>query len=157
MAQSKKNDTALLINYTPPQAINIEKLVLGALMIDSRAFDLIGDRIQPNFFYDKKHEKIYKAIQRLAYNGKPIDFATVDEQLKKEDDAKIDISYLFELISNVASSVNIEYHADILTDKYKARELISLGSKLVAQANDDNNDIEEVTKDAENKLFELFG
>ena len=75
-------DTSL--GYLPPQYVEVEKRVLGALMIDVDAFTVVSELVRPETFYDPKHQKIFHAIQQLNIMEVPVDFVSVIEQLKKE-------------------------------------------------------------------------
>ena len=157
MAQykTKKDNFDVSLNRVPPQAVEVEKVVLGALMIDNEAFNLIGDDLKPEYFYDKRNEKVFCAIQELVHKGVSIDFITVSQQLKKDGENEVDELYLIDLTSNVASSAHVETHAEILRQQYKRRALINIGSILTTRAYDQSNDIEQVTQEAEKDLFEL--
>ena len=154
--KNKKEIIDLSLGHIPPNAVEVEKVVLGALMIDSNAFNLVGDELISDFFYDKKNKTIFCAIQKLKNKGEAIDFLTVFDQLKKdgENDETYKM-YVYDLTCMVASSAHIETHTAILKEKYKARELISIGGNLATFAYDANNDIDQITQEAEKKLFEL--
>ena len=163
MAETKKTRKPLstpidsTYGHLQPQALDIEKVVLGALMIDKDAFSVISEIIRPETFYDPKHQKIYNAVQTLNMNEHPVDIMTVTDQLKKEGtlDAVGGAAYIVELSSNVASSANIEYHARILAQKFLARQLISFASVIETKAFDETIDVEELMQEAEGSLFEL--
>ena len=163
MAETKKTRKPLstpidsTYGHLQPQALDIEKVVLGALMIDKDAFSVISEIIRPETFYDPKHQKIYNAVQTLNMNEHPVDIMTVTDQLKKDGtlDAVGGAAYIVELSSNVASSANIEYHARILAQKFLARQLISFASVIETKAFDETIDVEELMQEAEGSLFEL--
>ena len=148
-------DTTL--GHMPPQSIEIEKLVLGALMIDVDAFSVVSELLTPETFYDPRHQKIYHAIQQLNFNEQPVDMMTVIEQLKRDGsyEAVGAPMYIIDLTSAVASSANSEYHSHILVQKYTARQLISYASNVQTEAFDEGNDVDEVMQKAEGKLFEI--
>ena len=75
--------------HLQPQALDIEKVVLGALMIDSDAFTVVSELIRPETFYDPRHQKIYGAIQSLNLHEKPVDIMTVAEELKRSGDLAV--------------------------------------------------------------------
>ena len=91
--------------HLQPQALDIEKVVLGALMIDSDAFTVVSELIRPETFYDPRHQKIYGAIQSLNLHEKPVDIMTVAEELKRSGDLEEvgGPAYIVELSSHVAS------------------------------------------------------
>ncbi len=143
--------------HLQPQATDLERVVLGALMIDSDAFSMVSETLHAETFYEQRNQKIYHAIQSLSMDEKPVDIMTVTEQLKREGtlDEVGGASYIVELSSQVASSVNIEFHAKILQQKYLARQLISYASRLETDAFDETIDVEELMQKAEGSLFEL--
>lgn len=143
--------------HMQPQAVDIEKMVLGALMVDKDAFSIVSEILHPETFYEPRSQKIYKAIQTLSLNEDPVDIMTVVEELKREgtlDDIG-GAGYILELSERVASSAHIEYHAKILAQKYLARQLISFASVIETNAFDETVDVDELMQEAEGSLFEL--
>ena len=112
----------------PPQALDLEVVVLGALMIDKKGVDEVIDILSPDVFYKDGHKHIFEAIRILFEEGQPVDLLTVSEQLKKM--AKLEMAggdyYLIQLTQKVASSAHIEYHARIILQKFIQRSLIKL-------------------------------
>ena len=140
-----------------PQAVDIEKVVLGALMIDKDAFSMVSEILTPEAFYDPKHQKIYEAVQSLNINDRPVDIITVAEELRKKGTLE-EIGgpgYIIELSSQVASSAHIEYHANILAQKHLSRQLISYSGEILTQAFDETTDVKELIQTAEGRLFEI--
>jgi replicative DNA helicase len=143
--------------HLPPQALDIERIVLGALMIDKDAFSMVSEILHPETFYEPRNQKIYQAIQTLNLEEKPVDMMTVTEELKHEGTLE-DVggpAYIVELSSHVASSANVEFHAHILAQKFLARELISYSSVIETKAFDETVDVDELMQEAEGSLFEL--
>ncbi len=140
-----------------PQAIEIERVVLGALMLEKDAYSNISEILRPECFYDKKHELIFESIVDLAVSARPIDMLTVTEQLKKNGTLKAvgDVLYISELTANVASTAHLEYHSKIIAQKYLARELIRFSGVVNKKAFDETLDIEDLMQEAEAKLFEI--
>lgn len=141
----------------PPQAVDIEATVLGALMLEKDAYSEVSDLLVPESFYDPKHQKIYEAIFQLGTNQRPIDMLTVTEQLRangtlEEVGGALAVS---ELTSNVLSAANVEFHARIVAQKYLARRLIRFASNVQTEAFDEANDVDELLQEAEGKLFEI--
>ena len=140
-----------------PQALELEKVVLGALMLEKDAYSEISETLRPECFYDKRHELIFKAIVDLAVSFRPIDMLTVSEQLKRNSALQEagGLSYISELTTNVASTVHLEFHAKIIAQKYIARELIRFSGLIQGEAFDDTIDVEDLMQEAEAKLFEI--
>ncbi|MCH4147523.1 MAG: replicative DNA helicase [Prevotella sp.] len=157
--RSKRQPVPIDTSYghLQPQALDVEKLVLGALMIDNDAFSMISEIIRPETFYEPRNQKVYQAIQTLNLEEHPVDITTVTEELKHEGTLE-DVGgpvYILELSHNVASSAHIEYHAKILAQKFLARQLISYASRIETSAFDDTIDVEDLMQTAEGELFEL--
>lgn len=141
----------------PPQSIDMEKVVLGALMIDTDAFSVVSELLRPETFYEPRHQKIYHAIQTLNLNEQPVDMMTVCEELKREGTYE-EVgapTYIVDLTQLVASSANIEFHSRILAQKHVARQLISYASNVETKAFDEAQDIDELMQEAEGSLFEI--
>ncbi len=140
-----------------PQAMDLEESVLGALMIEKDALNLVIDMLRPESFYKPAHQEIYKAIFDLFANSQPIDFKMVVQQLRKN--GKIDLvggaDYVMRLTSSVQSSANIEAHARIITEQAIKRELIQISSELQKDSFDEGRDIFDLLDQAEQKLFQV--
>ncbi|MDR2472678.1 MAG: replicative DNA helicase [Tannerella sp.] len=156
----KKIETIIIpdAGKAQPQALELEKAVLGALMLEKDAISNISDILRSECFYDKRNELIYKAITDLsARNDGVIDILTVREQLKRNGDLEAvgGTSYLAELTSNVQSSLHIDFHAKIIVQKHIARELIKFAGRVQGNAFDETIDIDDLMQDAEKGLFEI--
>lgn len=143
--------------HLQPQAPEIERVVLGALMIDKDAFSVVSEILKPETFYEPRNKKIYSAIQKLSMDENPVDIMTVMEELKRQGTLEEvgGPTYIVDLSSHVASSANIEYHSRILAQKYTARQLISFASVVATKAFDETVDVDELMQDTEKNLFEL--
>ena len=143
--------------HVQPQATEIERAVLGALMIDKDAYAVVCEMLLPESFYEPRNQKVYRAIMELSMHELPVDVWTVTEQLAKQGDLE-DVGgpgYVTELSSRVASSANIEYHARIIAQKSLARQLISFSSNIQTKAFDETIDVDDLMQEAEGSLFEL--
>ncbi|WP_299061026.1 replicative DNA helicase [uncultured Polaribacter sp.] len=157
----KKIDKSRLINLEkgkiPPQAVELEEAVLGAMMIDKKGIDDVIDVLSSDAFYDQKHQEIYGTIYQLFQNSEPIDLLTVSNLLKKNGKLEFvggDFA-LIRLTQKVASSAHIEFHARIILQKFIQRKLISISSEIIENAYDESTDVFELLDDAEAKLFEV--
>lgn len=141
----------------PPQAIDFEESVLGALMLESEAFLQVSEILKPAHFYKEEHGKIFDAIARLSAKQAPIDINTVAQQLKidKELDAVGGPSYLAYLTNRIASTAHIEFHARVIAQKYVQRELIRIGAEMQRNGFEDVEDVQAMLDSAEQNLFEL--
>jgi len=141
----------------PPQAVDLEEAVLGAMMIDKKGIDDVIDILHSDAFYDVKHQEVYAAIYELFQNSEPIDLLTVSNLLRKK--GKLDLVggdfYLIRLTQKVASSAHIEFHARIILQKYIQRRLISISSEIIESSYDESTDVFDLLDEAEGKLFEV--
>lgn len=143
--------------HLQPQEPELEKVVLGALMIERDAYSLVSEILRPESFYETRHQLIYEAIRQLNIEQKPVDILTVAEQLKSTGHLE-EIGgpfYIAQLSGMVASSAHIEYHARIIAQKFLARELITYTSNIQTKAFDATQDVDDLMQEAEGKLFEL--
>jgi len=141
----------------PPQALDLEEAVLGAMMIDKEAIDTVIDILHPDVFYKEQHTLIYNALFNLFQESQPTDLLTVSEQLRKDGslDAIGGDYYLVSLTQKVASSAHVEYHARIILEKYIKRSLIGISSEIIEESYDETADVFDVLDGAESKLFEV--
>jgi len=141
----------------PPQAVDLEEAVLGALMLDKEPLTDVVDILKPESFYKEDHQIIYKAIIELFQHSEPIDILTVTQQLKKTGELE-NIGgplYIAQLTNRVASSANVEFHARIIAQKHIQRELIKISSDTIKDAYDETIDVFDLLDSAESKLFEV--
>ena len=143
--------------HLQPQATEMEKAVLGALMIDKDAYAIVCEILRPESFYEPRNQMVYAAIRDLSMEEKPVDMLTVTDQLAKNGNLEQvgGPAYIAELSSGVATSANIEYHANVIAQKSLARQLISFSSMIQTKAFDETIDVEDLMQEAEGSLFEL--
>ena len=143
--------------HLQPQALDIERAVLGALLVDKDAYPVVCEILHPESFYEPRHQMIYTAIRDLSMAERPVDILTVAEQLAKSGllEEVGGPAYIAEVSSKVASSAHVEYHARIIAQKFLARQLISFASDIETRAFDETIDIDDLMQQAEGSLFEL--
>ncbi len=126
------NIVDLDLGKLPPQAVDLEEAVLGALMLDREAIDIVMPILAPEYFYKDVHQKIYSAIVKLDAESNPIDILTVTEQLRKDDclDEVGGPFYVTMLTNKIASSAHIEFHSRMIAEKYFLREMIRISSEM---------------------------
>ena len=141
----------------PPQALDLEKSVIGALMIEKDAFATVADLLRPESFYSDQHRHIFDAIRALSTNDAPIDILSVVEQLKSMGTLEQagGVVYLSELTQRVASAAHLRYHAQIVAQKATARDLIGLACQIEEKGYDETQDVDELMQEAEAGVFEL--
>ncbi|WP_179352407.1 replicative DNA helicase [Winogradskyella vidalii] len=159
--QGYKVDKSAIINLEkgkiPPQATDLEEVVLGAMMIDKKGVDEVIDILSADAFYKEAHKHIFESIFKLFENSEPVDLLTVSSQLKK--DQKLDMIggdfYLISLTQRVSSSAHIEFHARIILQKYIQRSLIKISNEIIEDAYDETQDVFDLLDTAEAKLYEV--
>ena len=141
----------------PPQALDLEEAVLGALMLEKDALSAVIDILKPDVFYKDSHQKIFEAIQALFQKSSPVDILTVTAQLRQQGDLEMigGAYYITELTNRVASAANIEYHARIISQKFIQRELIRISTEIISNAYEDTTDIFDLLDHAEKNLFDI--
>lgn len=141
----------------PPQDIQAEKSVLGAILIDSSAINLVAEFLKPEHFYLPEHASIFSSMLTLFEKQQPIDLVTIQDELKKHDSLKKigGRSYLSDLINTVPSSAYIEHYALIVKSHYAKRKLIELSSRMVEKAFEERSDIKVLLDQAETEIFAL--
>ena len=141
----------------PPQAVDLEEVVLGAMMIDKKGVDEVIDILNAEVFYKEAHQHIFEAIHMLFENSEPVDLLTVSAQLKKN--SKLDAAggefYLVQLTQKVSSSAHIEFHARIILQKYIQRSLIKISNEIIEDSYDETTDVFDLLDNAEAKLYEI--
>jgi len=150
-------DANLEYGRIPPQAVDLEEAVLGAIMLEKDAILSVLDILRPESFYKDNHKKIFKAIVDLSMGEKAIDILTVTEELRRTKELE-DIGgplYITQLTSKVASAAHLEFHARIVQQKFIQRELIRVSSGIQNQAFDDSIDVDDLLDQAEMELFEI--
>lgn len=141
----------------PPQAVDLEEVVIGALMIDKKGVDEVIDILHPEVFYKPAHQDIFEAIHHLFENSQPVDLLTVSAQLKKAGklEAVGGEFYLIQLTQKVSSSAHIEFHARIVLQKFIQRSLIKISSEIIEASYDEGTDVFDLLDSAEAKLYEV--
>ncbi len=141
----------------PPQSIEAEQAVLGALMIDSEAVYSVMDMIKPSDFYRQAHREIYQAILDLVSKNEPVDMLTVIEALRQKD--KLEevggATYISSLSTVVPTSANVVYYSNIILEKAVMRSLISAASQIVHKSFQGNVDADSLLDEAEKLIFEI--
>lgn len=139
----------------PPQALELEEAVLGAMLIEKEAPVRVLDALRSDVFYKEANQTIFESIKSLFERGEPVDLLTVTNDLRKSGKLEFvgGAYYITHLTNRVASSANIEYHSKILIQKWIQRELIRISGEISTKAFDVTIDAFELLDDAEKKLF----
>lgn len=141
----------------PPQDLDAERSVLGALMIDKGAIASIDDILAEVDFYKKSHSIIYGAVLKLWSKNEPIDILSVTTELKRTKKFKEvgGSGYLADLVNSVPTASHINHYAKIVKEKSILRDLIAVSTKMAEEAFGEQEDIDQLLDDAEQKIFSV--
>lgn len=167
MAVKEKNTQKPKVDYkalgeelgglVPPQDIEIEEAVLGALLLEPEAVSDVLDQIQEDCFFKEQHRNIFKAIASLSSRNNPVDILSVADELAKVD--KLEevggMAYLSQLSNKVGAAAHIEYHSKVLLEKFIQRELISISYEIQKAAYQNTLPPDILVDTAEEKIFTL--
>ncbi|MBP9925238.1 MAG: replicative DNA helicase [Cyclobacteriaceae bacterium] len=150
-------DISESLGKLPPQALDLEEAILGALMLEKNALTAVVEFLRPEHFYSEQHKEIYTAIVDLFKASEPVDMRTVVAQLRKS--AKLELVggayYIAELTSKVSSAANIEYHSRIIIELAIKRDLIQIASQIHHESYEDTTDVFELLDKAEQNIFKI--
>lgn len=154
---SSKRLSDIGLGKLPPQALDLEEALLGALMLEKEPLANVIELLKPESFYKESHQLIFKAIQSLFIASEPVDLLTVNNQLKKTGELELagGSAYLAQLTARVSSTSNVEYHARIIIEQFIKRQLIEISSEIQKQAYEDTSDVFHVLDKMEQQLFEI--
>jgi replicative DNA helicase len=141
----------------PPHDLEAERSVLGAILIDSGAINLVAEFLKQEHFYKRENQLIYSAMLTLFEKQQPIDVVTIQDELKKNDALKQigGKNYLSDLINTVPTSAYIEQYARIVKNQFVKRKLIELSSRMVEKSFEEKGDVKELLDQAEVEIFSL--
>jgi replicative DNA helicase len=157
IAKLVPRDISENLGKLPPQALDLEESVLGALMLEKNALTAVIEYLRPEHFYTEQHKEIYQAIIDLFKGSQPVDMRTVVAQLRKNGKLEIvgGAYYIAELTSRVSSAANIEYHARIIIEMAIKRELITISSQIQQDAYEDTTDVFDLLDKTEQAVFSI--
>lgn len=147
----KKLDAAKL----PPQNLDAEVSILGAILIDENVLTRISDKINADDFYDHRHELIYAAVIRLYERHSPVDLLTLSDELKRKSELEDagGADYLTNLTNQVPTAAHAESYAEIITQNAMRRRLITASGAIAELAFDEAKNSGELLEHAEQQLF----
>lgn len=150
-------DAALVYGKVPPQSKMAEQAILGAILLEKSAFEKASELLTADCFYVDAHQRIFEAMQALSRSGRPIDIITVVDQLTGQGvlESVGGPYYVTTLTNVVVSSHHLEAHARSVFEKYKKRQMIQLGSDMVAAGYDEGIDAFEMMDDFEGQLAKV--
>ncbi len=141
----------------PPQAVEVEQAVLGAMLLDKEAIGKALEIIDKDCFYRDDHQKIFEVLVSLYDRNKPVDIITVSEELtgRKQLDEVGSRMYLLELSEKIATTANVEYHCNIILEKSTLRRLINTSTRIVSQCYDTTQEVDYLLDRAEQEIFSI--
>ncbi len=147
----------MVYGKVPPQAKDLEEAVLGAIMLEKNAFDVVIEILKAECFYVDANQRIFEAMRSLADKSQPIDILTVVEELRSKSELEMvgGAYYVTRLTNMVVSSAHVEAHARIILQKFIQRELIRISGEIIADAYEDSADVFDLLDSAEGKLFKI--
>ncbi len=147
----------IMAQRLPPQSLEAETSVLGGVLIENDALNLVLEILQEGDFYRESHRKIFSAILHLYEHSEPVDLITLSEVLKTrgalEDVGGIE--YLNSLVNSVPTAANISYYAKIIKEKAILRKLIHRATEIISQSYSNSGDVDEFIDQAERTIFEI--
>lgn len=145
------------IGRVPPQALDLEEAVIGAMLLDKNAVSDTIDILMENSFYDVRHQYIYAAIRELFSTSEPIDLWTVVNKLKKQGELELagGVNYISSLTNKIASAAHAEFHARIISQKFIKREIIRMCNEVLKDSFDETIDVFDLLGKAEKDLFSI--
>lgn len=154
--QTVSKDTPLSAN-APPQALDVERTVLGSMLIDQNALDTAMEILTDECFYATAHRNIFTCIREMVTHDMSVDIVTLTEELRKRELLQTvgSEAYLSELVENVATSANIDYHARILESKATLRELITATTDITTDCFGPDAEAKDVMSRAESRIFKI--
>ncbi len=157
-ATSARHDAEVAGVRLPPQSVESEQSVLGGLMLDNNAFDLVADVLTPEDFYRREHRVIYEKIQQMCSEGRPADIVTVYGELEAEDKAREigGLAYLNSLVNSTPAAANIRRYAEIVRDRSILRQLVTAGEEIATSAlSPEAADVPTLLDQAQAKVFAI--
>jgi replicative DNA helicase len=141
----------------PPQNLEAEMAVLGAVLLDNNAFSIATESLSHLAFYKKAHQDIFAAMEGLSSRGEAIDVVTLSEELKQRGTFQStgSATYLTQIMDSVHTAANVEYYANIVLEKFVLRRLITISNEVATQCYSGEREAAEVLDEAERHIFEI--
>lgn len=141
----------------PPQNLDAEKSLLGAVLIDEEVLADVNGHVSPKDFYDKRHATVFGGMMRLYEHHRPVDLLTLTEELKKKDELEAvgGSAYLTELTNYVPTAAHAEAYAEMVALKAVRRRLIKASGEIAEFGYDEDSNIQELLQKAESELFNV--
>lgn len=157
IVRTAQNQPPAHAGRVPPQSLEAEMAVLGAVLLDNNAFSIATETLSHLAFYKKAHQDIFAAMEGLSARGEAIDVVTLSEELKSRGtfQSSGSATYLTTIMDSVHTAANVEYYANIVFEKFVMRRLITISNDIATQCYGGERDAAEVLDDAEKHIFEI--
>ncbi|MFW1677485.1 replicative DNA helicase [Pontibacter sp. JAM-7] len=158
MEYSKITEADLANIKAPPYSLEAEQSVLGGLMLDNNAWDIVSEVVLEEHFYRQEHRQIFRTMQKLINGSKPLDVVTLSEELDRTAalEGAGGLDYLIDLAKNTPSASNIRAYSEIVRDRALLRQMITVAHEISENAfNPEGRASEEILNDAEQKIFRI--
>ena len=145
----------LPISKLPPQNVEAEQSVLGAILLDNNALNKALEILNPDDFYKEAHKRIFKTILDLNERNETIDLITLTDYLKGRNELEQvgGASYLTSLVNSVPTAANVRQHSKIIHEKALLRNLINVATEIVTQGYEGSGRVEDLLDQAESSIF----
>jgi replicative DNA helicase len=150
-------DTDLALDKIPPQNIEAEQSILGAILLENEALSKVLEILSPEDFYRESHRKIFNVMLDLFDKNEAIDLITVTDALKRSNnlDAVGGVTYLSSLVAQVPTSANVRYHSKIVKEKALLRALLRSATEIAARVYESSLEADEMVDQAERTIFDI--
>ncbi|MCK4602234.1 MAG: replicative DNA helicase, partial [Phycisphaerae bacterium] len=145
------------LQRVPPQSIEAEACVLGAMILDASCIDIVVQLVRAEHFYRPAHQLIFSVLVEMRKSAKPVDLVVVRDELERRNQLEQvgGVEYLVAAVEGVPNSANVEYYARIVRDKALLRALIVAGADMAREAYETHDEAMEVIASAERRVFQI--
>jgi len=141
----------------PPQNIEAEQSILGSILLENSAINIVQEILSPADFYSEAHRKIFNAIVELSEKNEPVDLITLNNALKDKNllNAIGGSTYLASLVDNIPSAANVANYSKIVKEKAILRGLIGSATDIIESCYETGSDVDQILDKAEHSIFEI--
>lgn len=157
MDQNINQNTDQALQGNPPQALEIERSILGLVIVNNNLINILLEKMRSDYFYDPANKIIFDAIRSLNFANKPVDYTTIADELEKEENLKSigGVAYLYGLLEPSYYAANIEAYMEIVKEKAILRNLLGLGREVISDVYQSKDDSEALIGRFSEKLFRM--
>jgi len=147
----------MFLKKTPPHSLEVEKAVLGGILVDNKNLNIVLSIITPDDFYTESNRKILKEIMEMIDKDRPVDLVSLTDALQRSGilDVVGGAAYVSSLVDGIPKSLNIEYHAQIVKEKALLRRLIFSSAKIISSSYEQKDDADQLLDAAQMAIIEV--